>query len=394
MRLKQRYFGKFGGRFVPETLQSALSDFERAYKKSCRSRDFNREMKSLLKNYVGRPTPLYFASHLTQKWGGPKLYLKREDLNHTGSHKINNCLGQALIAGFMGKKRIVAETGAGQHGLATATACALLKMQCVIYMGRVDMRRQKINVGKMRLLGAEVIPVSSGSQTLKDAINEALRDWVSNVRTTHYLLGSVVGPHPYPIIVRDFQAVIGKETKRQIMDAEKKLPDAIVACVGGGSNAAGIFYPFLRQKKTRLYGVEAQGKGKAEGKHAATLRSGRPGILHGAYTYILQDKNGQISKTHSISAGLDYPGVGPEHSYFKKSGIVSYVSVTDKEAVSAFKELSSVEGIIPALESAHAVAYARKLCRRLPKNKIIIINLSGRGDKDIETLLQFRKDGK
>ncbi len=393
-QVRQWYFGKFGGRFIPETLERALCELDDAYRTLRRSRDFKAEMSQLLKNYVGRPTPLYLAANLTRKWRGAKLYLKREDLNHTGAHKINNCIGQALLARFLGKKRIVAETGAGQHGVAAATACALLRMRCTVYMGVVDMERQRVNVERMRLLGAQVIPVSSGSQTLKDAINEALRDWVTNVRTTHYILGSVVGPHPYPRMVRDFQSVIGRELKRQMRRAEGKLPDAIVACVGGGSNALGIFYPFLRSESVRLYGVEAQGRGARRGEHAATLMLGSPGILHGTYTYLLQDKNGQILNTHSVSAGLDYPGVGPEHSHLKETGRVHYASATDEEAVSAFEELSSTEGIIPALEPAHALAFARKLCRKMAKGKIVVVNLSGRGDKDLETVSLFRKTRK
>jgi tryptophan synthase beta chain len=390
-RVKKWYFGEFGGRFVPETLESALTELEEAYRTARRSPEFKAELNRLLKDYAGRPTPLYFAANLTRKWKGARLYLKREDLCHTGAHKINNCIGQALLAKFLGKKRIVAETGAGQHGVATATACALLQMRCIVYMGAVDMQRQRVNVERMHLLGAQVIPVNSGSQTLKDAINEALRDWVTNVRTTHYILGSVVGPHPYPRIVRDFQCVIGRETRRQIRKAEGRLPDAIVACVGGGSNAIGIFHSFLRDKSVRLYGVEAQGRGEKKGQHAATLRSGSPGVLHGTHSYLLQDRNGQILGTHSVSAGLDYPGVGPEHSYLKDTGRVTYVSATDEEAVGAFEELSLVEGIIPALEPAHALAYARKLCRKMTKRHLVVVNLSGRGDKDLETVFEFQK---
>jgi len=393
-RVKKWYFGDYGGRFVPETLVSALAELEVAYKKTRHSPEFKERLARLLKNYAGRPTPLYFAENLTRKWKGPKVYLKREDLCHTGAHKINNCIGQALLARFLGKKRIVAETGAGQHGVATATACALLGMKCIIYMGVVDMRRQRVNVDKMRLLGAVLIPVTSGSQTLKDAINEALRDWVTNVKTTHYLLGSAVGPHPFPLIVRDFQTVIGRETKRQIQKAQGRRPDAIVACVGGGSNAIGIFHPFIRDKSVKLYGVEAQGRGRQNGLHAATLKAGRPGILHGTYSYLLQDRNGQVMNTHSVSAGLDYPGVGPEHSFLKETGRVDYVSATDKETVAAFRELSCTEGIIPALEPAHALAYARKLCRKMTGKQSLIVNLSGRGDKDIETVFQFQNTGK
>ncbi|MHC4661949.1 MAG: tryptophan synthase subunit beta [Planctomycetota bacterium] len=381
--MRKGYFGTFGGRFVPETLQSAIRELEEAYGKLHEDRRFRIRFTHYLENYVGRPTPLYFAKNLSGAWGGAKIYLKREDLNHTGAHKINNCIGQALIAEFLGKNRIVAETGAGQHGVATATACALLGLECVVYMGSCDMERQRPNVEKMRLLGAEVIPVTSGEMTLKDAINEAIRDWVTNVRTTHYLLGSVVGPHPYPVIVRDFQSVIGKEARRQILQAEGRLPDAIVACVGGGSNAIGIFHPFL-DDGVRLFGVEARGKGNGPGEHSASLNYGDPGVLHGSFTYILQDKDGQIANTHSVSAGLDYPGVGPEHSYLKESGRVTYATAGDEEALAAFCELASIEGIIPALESAHALAYAKKLCREFPRDGVIIINLSGRGDKDLK----------
>jgi tryptophan synthase beta chain len=390
-RVKQWYFGEYGGRFVPETLQAALYELDDAYRALRRSREFRQRLDSLLRDYVGRPTPLYLARNLAHRWGGAKIYLKREDLCHTGAHKINNCLGQALLAKHLGKERIVAETGAGQHGVATATACALLGMQCVVYMGAVDMERQRVNVERMLLLGAQVIPVTSGSQTLKAAINEALRDWVSNVRTTHYILGSVVGPHPFPRIGRDFQSVIGREAKRQIRKAEGRLPDAIVACVGGGSNAIGIFHPFLKDRDVRLYGVEAQGRGTADGEHAATLGLGRPGILHGAHTYLLQDKDGQVLETHSVSAGLDYPGVGPEHSHLKETGRVTYVSAGDEEAVAAFEELSAAEGIIPALEPAHALAYARTLCSTLAPDNVVIVNLSGRGDKDLETVVRYRE---
>ncbi|MCX7704364.1 MAG: tryptophan synthase subunit beta [Planctomycetota bacterium] len=387
--VRRGYFGRFGGCFVPETLKSALDELEKVYEKVRRSSSFKNELEHLLKDYVGRPTPLYFASSLTRKWGGAKVYLKREDLNHTGAHKINNSIGQALLARFIGKKRVVAETGAGQHGVATATACALLGMKCVVYMGAVDMERQCVNVEKMRFLGAEVVPVESGSRTLKDAINEALRDWVTNVRTTHYILGSVVGPHPFPLIVRDFQSVIGREVKQQIRKSEGRLPDAIVACVGGGSNALGIFHPFLKHKGVCLFGVEALGRGRRDGEHSATLCFGSPGVLHGSYTYILQNKNGQILNTHSISAGLDYPGVGPEHSHLKETNRVSYVAVGDEEAVSAFRELCSVEGILPALEPSHALAFAKGLCRRMSKRDVVVVNLSGRGDKDIDLVLRF-----
>ncbi|TET36849.1 MAG: tryptophan synthase subunit beta [Planctomycetota bacterium] len=390
-QLKRGYFGDFGGCFIPETLQNAIRELDDTYNRLRTDNHFIQELDYLLKHYVGRPSPLYFASNLTTEWGGAKVYLKREDLNHTGAHKINNCIGQALIAKFLGKKRIVAETGAGQHGVATATACALLGIECVVYMGTVDMERQKPNVEKMRLLGTEVIPVHSGAKTLKDAINEALRDWVTNVRNTHYLLGSAVGPHPFPTIVRDFQSVIGTETKEQILEAEKRLPDAIIACVGGGSNAIGIFQSFLDDKEVQLYGVEAQGKGENAGEHAASLSLGRPGVLHGAYSFLLQDEHGQVTETHSVSAGLDYPGVGPEHSYLKDTGRVTYVSVGDEEALFAFEELARIEGILPALEPAHALAYAREFSKTLGKDKIVIINLSGRGDKDLGIVFEHQK---
>lgn len=378
------YFGKFGGQFVPQVLMPALRELEEAYLKAKRSPEFRKKLNYYLNTYAGRPTPLYFAERLSKKYGA-KIYLKREDLLHTGAHKINNTIGQALLAIQMGKRRIIAETGAGQHGVATATACALFGLECVIYMGTEDMRRQRPNVLRMKLLGAEVVEVPHGTGTLKDAINEALRDWVTNVKTTHYLLGSVVGPHPFPTIVRDFQSIIGKEVKKQILKLEGRLPDYIIACVGGGSNSAGIFYPFI-DSGTKLIGVEAAGKGIRSGKHAASLITGRPGVLHGAYSYVLQTKNGQIKTTHSISAGLDYPGVGPEHSYWKETGKVFYDCVTDKEALEAFLELSELEGIIPALESAHALAYIKKLDLR--KDDIVIINLSGRGDKDLDTVFK------
>jgi tryptophan synthase beta chain len=391
--MKKGYFGRFGGCFVPETLKGTLDELERAYNRMRRSRSFNSELRGILKDYVGRPTPLYFAENLSSRWRCA-VYLKREDLAHTGAHKINNSIGQALLARYLGKKRVVAETGAGQHGVATATACALLGMECVIYMGAVDMKRQSVNVQKMRMLGAEVVPVTSGSQTLKDAINEALRDWVTNVRTTHYILGSVVGPSPYPRIVRDFQSVIGREVKCQIRKEKGRFPDAIVACVGGGSNALGIFYPFLRYESVRLYGVEALGRGSGKGENAATLMFGSPGVLHGAFTYILQNEDGQIYETHSVSAGLDYPGVGPEHSYLKETGRVDYTAVSDEEAVEAFEELCRVEGIIPALEPAHALAFARKLCGKMDRGQILVVNLSGRGDKDLDSVLSFRHQDK
>ena len=381
-------FGEFGGRFVPETLIPLIEELEEAYKKAKKDKKFREELDYYLKEYAGRPTPLYFAGRLTEKLGGAKIYLKREDLLHTGAHKMNNTLGQALLASKMGKKRIIAETGAGQHGVATATACALYGIESVVYMGEVDIERQKMNVFRMKLLGAKVIPVSSGSKTLKDAINEAIRDWVTNVKTTYYLIGSVVGPHPYPVMVRDFQSVIGKETKKQILKKEGRLPDYLIACVGGGSNSMGLFYPFLR-KGVKMIGVEAGGYGINTFKHAATLVKGKPGILHGAFSYLLQDKNGQVLETHSVAPGLDYPGVGPEHSLWKEKGIAEYVAVKDDEAIRAFHILSETEGIIPALESAHAVAYAIKLAPKLSKYKIIVINLSGRGDKDLEIVREY-----
>ena len=385
---KKGRFGKFGGKFVPETLIPLLEELESAYLEAKRDKKFQEELNYYLREYAGRPTPLYFAERITQKVGGAKIYLKREDLLHTGAHKINNTLGQVLLARRMGKKRIIAETGAGQHGVATATVCALLGMECVVYMGEVDIERQKMNVFRMELLGTKVVPVSSGSKTLKDAINEALRDWVTNVKTTHYLIGSVVGPHPYPMLVRDFQKVIGEETKRQILEKEGRLPDYLIACVGGGSNSIGLFYPFL-ESGVKMIGVEAGGYGVETLKHAATLVKGKPGVLHGAFSYLLQDEEGQIIETHSIAPGLDYPGVGPEHSYFKDTRIAEYTSVTDQEAIESFHMLSEVEGIIPALESAHALAYAVKLAPNLSKEQIIIVNLSGRGDKDLEIVREY-----
>lgn len=376
------YFGDFGGRFVPETLMPALIQLEKVYEKARRDKKFQRELEVYLHRYAGRPTPLTFAARLSEKLGH-RIYLKREDLCHTGAHKINNTLGQILLAKRLGKKRIIAETGAGQHGVATATASALFGIPCEIYMGEVDMKRQALNVFRMRLLGARVIPVKSGSRTLKDAINEALRDWATNVRHTHYLLGSCVGPHPYPTLVRDFQSVIGKETRRQILIAEGRLPNFLIACVGGGSNAIGLFHPFYRTK-VKFIGVEAGGVSLRRGQHAATLSRGSIGILHGAKSFLLQDKDGQVAPTHSISAGLDYPGVGPEHSFYKATGRARYVSVTDEEALRAFRLLSETEGILPALEPAHAIAYAVKNARKFPKRSLIIIGLSGRGDKDID----------
>ena len=383
---KRGHFGDYGGIFVSETLMQPLKELREAYEKLRKDKKFQKEFADDLRHYVGRPSPLYLARRLTDNWGGAKIYLKREDLNHTGAHKINNTVGQALLARHMGKKRVIAETGAGQHGVATATVAARFGMQCVVYMGSEDMKRQAINVYRMKLLGAEVVPVESGSKTLKDALNEAMRDWVTNVENTFYIIGTVAGPHPYPMLVRDFQCVIGRETREQIKEQEGRLPDALVACVGGGSNAMGLFYPFIEDKNVALYGVEAEGEGMQTGKHAATLCAGRPGVLHGNRTYLLETDDGQIIETHSISAGLDYPGVGPEHAYLKDSGRAHYVSITDKEALEAFHELTRTEGIMPALESSHALAYAKKLAPQLGKDKIIVINLSGRGDKDIHTV--------
>ncbi|MFC1901075.1 tryptophan synthase subunit beta [Chloroflexota bacterium] len=383
MLSKNKYFGDFGGQFVPETLIPVLDELAEAYEHAKTDKAFWAEFDTLSRDYSGRPTPLYLAESLTEHCGGAIIYLKREDLAHTGAHKINNALGQGLMAKKMGKKRIIAETGAGQHGVATAAICAKLGLECIVYMGEEDIRRQSLNVFRMKLMGAEVRPVASGSRTLKDAINEAIRDWVTNASNTHYLLGSVVGPYPYPVMVRDFQSVIGKETKEQILEKEKRLPDCIVACVGGGSNAIGIFYPFIDEKGVKLIGVEAAGRGVESGEHAATLMAGRVGVLHGAKSYVLQDNDGQIKETHSVSAGLDYPGVGPEHSYLKDAARASYVAVDDKEALEGFQLLCRTEGIPPALESAHAVAYAAGMAPTLEKEKIIIINLSGRGDKDM-----------
>ncbi len=377
-------FGIFGGRFVPETLISALDELSDAYNKLKESPDFIEELNSLQKNFNGRPTPLTFAERLTEHYGGAKIYLKREDLCHTGAHKLNNTLGQILIARKLGKKRIIAETGAGQHGVAVATVAAKFGLDCAIYMGAKDYARQSMNVFRMRLLGAEVIPVHSGSQTLKDATNEAIRDWVANVRNTHYIIGSVVGPHPYPVIVRDFQSVIGKETKRQLKEFEGKLPDYVLACVGGGSNAMGIFYPFIDKPEVRLIGVEAAGMGIESGKHAATITGGSIGVIHGMKSLLLQDENGQVKQTHSISAGLDYPGVGPEHAYLASSKRVEYYAVTDEEALRALKLLSQLEGILPALETSHALAYLEKLMPKLTKDEIVVVNISGRGDKDLD----------
>ena len=383
------WFGKFGGRFAPETLMPALQEIEEAYREARKdTKGFQRELKWYLSHYAGRPTPLYPALRLSKQLKGAKIYLKREDLAHTGSHKINNTLGQVLLAKKMGKKRIIAETGAGQHGVATATAAALFGLPCQIYMGEEDIQRQKLNLFRMKLLGAEVIPVSSGSKTLKDAINEAMRDWVTNVRTTYYVLGSVVGPHPYPVMVRDFQSVIGREIKRQIMSQEGKMPDCMIACVGGGSNSMGMFYPFLKDE-VKLIGVEAGGLGLFSSKHGATLARGNVGILHGSKSFLLQDEDGQSLSTHSIAAGLDYPGVGPEHSNLKITGRVTYATVTDREALKAFKLLSQVEGIIPALESAHAVAHATRVAPCMNREESLIVNLSGRGDKDVEQVAKI-----
>src|SRR6202045_5463386 len=376
-------FGAYGGRYVPETLMAALEELEREYDKAKRDPKYQKRLDLLLRTYAGRPTPLFFARRLTEKLGGAKIYLKREDLLHTGAHKINNCLGQALLVERMGKHRVIAETGAGQHGVATATVCALLGFECVVYMGTEDMRRQELNVFRMRLLGAEVRGVDSGSRTLKDAINEAMRDWVTNVRTTHYLLGSVLGAHPYPTMVRDFHRVIGREARAQIQKAEGKLPAAIIACVGGGSNSIGIFYDFVKDKKVQLIGVEAGGRGENLGDHAARFRGGSPGVLQGTYSYVLQDQFGQIALTHSVSAGLDYPSIGPEHAMLKDSGRAQYVPASDIEALKATTVLARTEGIIPALESAHAVAEAIKRAPKMKKSEVVIVNVSGRGDKDV-----------
>lgn len=379
-------FGAYGGRYVPETLMAALEELEHAYEEAQADPVFHAELDLLLRDYAGRPTPLYFASRLTEHLGGAKVYLKREDLLHTGAHKINNCIGQGLLAKRMGKKRIIAETGAGQHGVGTATVCALFGLECVVYMGEEDMRRQELNVYRMRLLGAEVRGVSSGSRTLKDAINEAMRDWVTNVRTTHYLLGSVLGAHPYPMMVRDFHRIIGKEARQQILEKEDRLPNAIIACVGGGSNAIGVFYEFIEDKDVRLIGVEAGGRGSALGEHAARFQGGSPGVLQGTYSYVLQDDAGQIALTHSVSAGLDYASIGPEHAMLHDTGRAEYISATDEEALNATVTLARTEGILPALESAHAVAECIRLAPTLSRHDILIVNLSGRGDKDMGIL--------
>jgi tryptophan synthase beta chain len=387
-------FGRYGGKYVPETLMPALSELETAYAQYQGDADFQQELNQLLRDYVGRPSPLYFAERLTAHYGKPdgtgaQIYLKREDLNHTGAHKINNALGQVLLAKRMGKRRIIAETGAGQHGVATATVCARFGLECVIYMGVQDMERQKLNVFRMKLLGAEVAPVAAGTGTLKDATSEAIRDWVTNVETTHYILGSVAGPHPYPMMVRDFHHVIGQETRAQCQEKWGGLPDILLACVGGGSNAMGLFYEFLQEPSVRLIGVEAAGESIVSGKHAATLTEGKPGVLHGAMSYLLQDEEGQVVEAHSISAGLDYPGVGPEHSYLKDSARAEYYSVTDSAALAAFQRVSQLEGIIPALETAHAFAYLETLCPQLSGSPRIVINCSGRGDKDVQAVAKY-----
>jgi len=388
------HFNEFGGKFVPETLMPALEELEREYALARQDTSFSEELENYLKEYVGRPTPLSLAQRLTDRLGGARIYLKREDLNHTGAHKINNTLGQILLARRMGKKRIIAETGAGQHGVATATAAALFGLECEIFMGEEDIERQALNVFRMHLLGAKVTPVLSGSRTLKDATNEAIRDWVTHVKDTHYIIGSVVGPHPYPMMVRDFQSVIGRETREQILEKEGRLPDYLVACVGGGSNAIGLFHPFVDDPSVRFIGVEAAGLGIETGKHAASIAAGERGVLHGSMSFLLQDRDGQVIPAHSISAGLDYPGVGPEHAYYHVTGRAKYVSVTDDEALEGLQLLSKTEGIIPALESAHAVAYLKKLIPGTGKNQIVVLNLSGRGDKDVNhvaKILEKRK---
>jgi tryptophan synthase beta chain len=378
------YFGEYGGKFVPETLMPALSELEAAYAGALKDIAFQEEFDRLCKEYIGRPTPLYHAARLSGKIGGATILLKREDLAHTGAHKINNALGQGLLARRMGKTRVIAETGAGQHGVAAATVCAMLGLECIIYMGAEDIRRQASNVNRIKLAGAKVVPVTSGSQTLKDAINEAIRDWVSNVRTTHYLLGSVVGPHPYPVIVRDFQSIIGRETREQVLEKYHRLPDYLVACVGGGSNSIGLFHPFYDDKDVKFIGVEAGGLGLATEKHSATLLTGKPGVLHGTKSYLMENEHGQIMETHSIAPGLDYPGVGPEHSFYKDSGRATYAAVTDVQALEGFKLLCETEGIIPALEPAHAIYYVAEMAAKLSNRQLIVVNLSGRGDKDLE----------
>jgi tryptophan synthase beta chain len=386
----QGRFGPYGGRFVPETLMHALRQLTDEYLQVRDDAEFQKQLQYYLKHYVGRPSPLYFAERLTQEAGGARIYLKREDLNHTGAHKINNCIGQALLTKRMGKPRVIAETGAGQHGVATATAAALFGLTCQVYMGEEDVRRQRLNVFKMRALGAEVVTVKSGSRTLRDAINEAMRNWMATVETTHYIIGSVVGPHPFPMMVRDFQSVIGQETRQQCLEQTGRLPDVVVACVGGGSNSAGIFYPFINDKDVELIGVEAGGRGNEQGQHAATLSFGRPGVLHGSHSYVLQDGDGQTAPVHSVSAGLDYPGVGPEHSFWKDSGRVRYTHVSDAEALAAFGVCSRLEGILPALETAHAVVEAMRIARQHPKDDVVVICFSGRGDKDCFEVAQLQ----
>lgn len=386
---KRGRFGEFGRRYVPETLMFALDELTEAYEDAKKDPEFDRQFRDLLRNYVGRPNPLYFAERLTEKCGGAKIFFKREDLNLTGAHKINNTIGQTLLTMRMGKKRIIAETGAGQHGVATATACARFGFPCVVYMGEEDVRRQKLNVFNMRTMGAEVRPVTTGSRTLRDAINEAMRDWMASVRDTHYIIGSVVGPHPFPMMVRDFQSVIGREAREQSLESIGRLPDEVIACVGGGSNSAGMFYPFVDDEGVALTGVEAGGRSGEPGEHASTLTYGQPGILHGSYSYVLQDKDGQTSDVHSISAGLDYPGVGPEHSYWKDTGRVSYVSATDDEALNAFTTMARTEGILPAIETSHAIAYAMKAAAQRNKDEVIVVCLSGRGDKDVNEVARL-----
>jgi len=386
------HFGEFGGKFVIETLMPALQELEKLYNEARNDPEFQKQLKFYLEHYVGRPSPLYFAQNLTRKLGGAKIYLKREDLNHTGAHKINNTIGSALLTQRMGKKRVIAETGAGQHGVATATAAALFDLECDVFMGEEDIRRQELNVFRMKLLGARVIPVSSGTRTLKDATSEAIRNWITTVEDTHYIIGSVVGPHPFPMIVRDFQRIIGDETKQQIQEAEGRLPDTLVACVGGGSNSMGLFYPFAEDKEVKMIGIEAAGHGIETGKHGASLGHGAVGVLHGMKSYLLFDADGQITEAHSISAGLDYPGVGAEHSHYKDSKRAEYASITDKEALEGFKLLSRTEGIIPALESSHAIAHVAKLAPKMKKDEIIVICLSGRGDKDVNQVAEFLKE--
>ena len=383
------HFGTYGGRFVSETLMDSLMTLEREYSQLKADPEFQAKFDKDLADYVGRPSPLYFAERLSREVGGAQIWLKREDLNHTGAHKVNNCIGQALLASFLGKKRVIAETGAGQHGVATATVCARLGLECHVFMGAEDIARQTLNVYRMKLLGAQVHSVDAGTRTLKDAMNEAMRDWVSNVDDTFYIIGTVAGPHPYPMLVRDFQAVIGREAREQSLKQAGKLPDALVACVGGGSNAIGLFHPFLTDESVAMYGVEAGGYGIESGQHAAPLCAGRPGVLHGNRTYLMEDENGQISATHSVSAGLDYPGVGPEHSWLKDIGRANYVSVTDDEALAGFRQLTRVEGIMPALESSHAIAYATKLAATMDKDQVVVVNVSGRGDKDIHTIAKI-----